>query len=82
VASTVQTSAKGAINGVAALDSGAKMQVANVPAGSMLRYIYNGVSWPASRPSSDTSITYYIIAPAGTPQPSWALSGIDWFSTF
>lgn len=71
----------GAANGVAPLDASAHLPATNMVANGIQCVHYNGVAWPASRPTDRTDVTVFIDAPAGTAPPAWKLA-TDRFETF
>lgn len=81
VANVLAAGLRGVANGVAPLDSAGKLPVDNVPPASVLSVHYNGVAWPASRPTARTDVTILIDAPEGTVEPTWKLAH-DVFETY
>lgn len=80
-ATTVATTSKAVANGVAPLDASAHLPIANAVTGAVICLHYNGVAWPASRPTARTDVTVFLDAPAGTAAPAWLLN-TDRFETF
>lgn len=80
-ADVLAATARGGANGVAPLDASAFLPVANVAPGAIIAVLWNGVAWPASRPTNRTDVRVEAFAPAGTASPTWLLA-TDSFETW
>jgi hypothetical protein len=77
----IATSAKGAAGGVAPLDASQHLPVENVVTGAVLAVNWNGIAWPATRPTGRTDVKVFVAGPAGTAGPVWMLATDD-YSTY
>lgn len=72
-AGTVAVSSVGVASGVATLGPTSTLDPATLTPGDVITVYYDGVAWPAGRPTARTDVTVWAFAPSGVAAPGWLI---------
>jgi len=77
----MNTSQRGAVNGVASLNSSGLALLAELAPGTVFEVVYDGTNWSyagttvTARPSNRTDLVMQCVNPIDTTVPAWAIAG-------